>query len=97
MNLITGLLRSLKQHDSIWVIVNRMTKSTHFLPVQTTHLEEDFSMIYIQDVVKLDGVLVAINSGGGTQFTTQFLKSIRRFGSKVNLSTVFHPQTYGLA
>ena len=42
MDFITGLLRSRRQHDSIWVIVDRTIKSTHFLPAKTTHSAEDY-------------------------------------------------------
>lgn len=60
MNCNTGLPRSRRQNDSIRVIGNRMTKSTHFLPVKITHLEEDYVKFYIQKVVRLHGVLVLI-------------------------------------
>lgn len=49
MNFITRLTKSHKQHDSNWVIVNRMKKSAHFLTVKTTHLAEDYAKLYIQD------------------------------------------------
>ena len=45
MNFITGLPRSQAQHDSIWVIVDRMTKSAHFLPVKTTYSVEDYAKL----------------------------------------------------
>ncbi|KAH0715068.1 hypothetical protein KY284_007973 [Solanum tuberosum] len=66
-----GLPRSRRQHGSIWVIINRMTKSAYFLPVKTTHSAEHYARLYIQEV--------------------------RGLGSKVNLSTAFHPQTDGQA
>ncbi|KAH0695075.1 hypothetical protein KY285_022172 [Solanum tuberosum] len=50
MDFITGLPRSRMQHDSIWVSVDRMTKSAHFLPVKTTHSTEDYAKLYIQEV-----------------------------------------------
>ncbi|WMV59027.1 hypothetical protein MTR67_052412 [Solanum verrucosum] len=69
MDFITGLLRSRRQHDSIWVIVDIMTKSTHFLPVKTTHSAEDYAKLYLQEVVRLHGVPVYIISDIGAQFT----------------------------
>ncbi|KAH0781790.1 hypothetical protein KY290_001388 [Solanum tuberosum] len=54
MDFITGLPRSRRQHDSIWVIVDKMTKSTHFLSVKTTHSAEDYAMCYIQEVIGPD-------------------------------------------
>jgi len=96
MDFITGLPRSRRQHDSIWVIVDRMTKSAHFLPVKTTHSAEDYAKLYIQEIVRLHGVPISIISDRGAQFTAQFWKSFQKgLGSKVNLSTAFHPQTDG--
>ncbi|KAH0637697.1 hypothetical protein KY289_037612 [Solanum tuberosum] len=98
MDFITGLPRSRRQHDSIWVIVDRMTKSAYFLPVKTTHSAEDYARLYIQEVVRLHGVPISIISDRGAQFTAQFWKSFQKgLGSKVNLSTAFHPQTDGQA
>ncbi|WMV24329.1 hypothetical protein MTR67_017714 [Solanum verrucosum] len=57
MDFIIGLPRSRRQHYSIWVIVNRMTKLAHFLPTA-----EDYAMLYLQEVVRLHGVPVSINS-----------------------------------
>ncbi|WMV23870.1 hypothetical protein MTR67_017255 [Solanum verrucosum] len=75
-----------------------MTKLAHFLPVKTTHSTEDYAKLYIQEVVRLHGVPVSIISYRGAQFTAQFWKSFQKvLGSKVNLSTVFHPQTDGQA
>jgi len=98
MDFITGLPRSRRQHDSIWVIVNKISKSAHFLPVKTTHSTEDYAKLYLQKVVRLHGVSVSIISDKGTQFTAQFWKSFQKgLGSKMNLSTAFHPQTDGQA
>ncbi|KAH0658081.1 hypothetical protein KY289_026829 [Solanum tuberosum] len=98
MDFIAGLPRSRRQHDSIWVIVDRMTKSAHFLPVMTTHSAEDYAKLYLQEVVRLHRVPVSIISDRGAQFTAQFWKSFQKgLGSKVNLSTAFHPQTDGQA
>ncbi|WMV07716.1 hypothetical protein MTR67_001101 [Solanum verrucosum] len=47
---MVGLSRSRRQHDSIWVIVDKMTKSAHFLPVKTIHSAEDYARLYIQEV-----------------------------------------------
>ena len=98
MDFITGLPRLRRQHDSIWVISNRMTKSTYFLPVNTTYSAEDYPMLYLQEVVRLHGVPVSLISDRGAQFTMQFWKSFQKgLGSKVNLSNAFHSQTNGQA
>jgi len=97
MDFITGLPQSCKQYDSIWVIVDRMTKSAHFLPVKTTHSAEDYAKLYFQEVVRLHGVPVSIISDR-VSFTAQFWKSFQKgLGSNVNLSTAFHPETDGQA
>ncbi|WMV37480.1 hypothetical protein MTR67_030865 [Solanum verrucosum] len=67
LDFITGLPRSHIQHDTIWVIVDRMTKSAHFLPVKTTHSAEDYARLYIQEAVRLHRVLVSIISDRGAQ------------------------------
>lgn len=98
MDFITGLPRTRSQYDSIWVIVDRMTKSAHFLPVRTNFSAEDYARLYIQEVVRLHGAPVSIISDRGTQFTSQFWRSFQKgLGTQVNLSTAFHPQTDGQA
>ncbi|WMV14120.1 hypothetical protein MTR67_007505 [Solanum verrucosum] len=95
MYFITSLPRSRRQHDSIWVTADRMTKSTHFLPVKTTHTTEDYAKLYHQEVVRLHSVPDSIITDRGAQFSTQFWKSFQEgLGSKVNL-TIFHTQTDG--
>ncbi|WMV54654.1 hypothetical protein MTR67_048039 [Solanum verrucosum] len=76
--LFTGLPRSHRKHDSIWVIVNRMTKSAHFFPVKITHSAEDYAKLYLQEVVRLHRVPVSIISDRGAQFTAQFWKSFQK-------------------
>ncbi|WMV13531.1 hypothetical protein MTR67_006916 [Solanum verrucosum] len=78
MDFIIGLPRSRMQHDSIWVIVDRMTKSTCFLLVKTTHSVEDYSKLYIQELIRLHGVLISIISDRGAQFTAEFWKSFQK-------------------
>ena len=95
MDFITRLLRSHGQHDSIWEIIGRMTKSTHF-SIKTTHLAEDYAKLYIQEVVRLYGVLLSIISDWDAQFTAWFWKFFHKgLGSKVNLCTDFHSQMDG--
>ena len=69
MDFITGLQRSGRQHDFIWVIVDRMTKSANFLQVKTIYSTKDYDMLYLKEVVRLHGVTVSIISDGGAQFT----------------------------
>ena len=92
MDFIKCLPRSRRKHDSILVIVDRMTKSAHVLLVKTTHSTEDYSRLYIQKVVILHGVSTLIITHKGLYFWKSFQKGL---GSKVDLSIAFHPQTDG--
>ena len=58
MNFITGSPRTRRQHDSIWVIVDMMTKSSRFLAIKTIHSAEDYAKIYINVIVMLHKVPV---------------------------------------
>jgi len=98
MDFITGLPRTPRRFDSIWVIIDRLTKSAHFLPVRMTYSAEDYARLYIQEIVRLHGVPLSIISDRGAQFTTHFWRSFQKgLGTQVNLSTAFHPQTDGQA
>ncbi|CAN4093458.1 unnamed protein product [Withania somnifera] len=98
MDFITGPPRSFRKFDSIWVIVDRLTKSAHFLPVKTNYTSEEYARLYIKEIVRLHGVPISIISDRGAQFTAKFWKSFQKsLGTQVNLSTAFHPQTDGQA
>ncbi|GKV25054.1 hypothetical protein SLEP1_g34559 [Rubroshorea leprosula] len=72
MDFVTGLPRTLKGNDSIWVIVDRLTKSAHFLPYRTATSIEKLANMYMEEVVKLHGVLVSIVSDRDTRFLSHF-------------------------
>ena len=98
MDFITGFPRSRRQHDSILVIVEKITKSAHFLLVKITYLAKDYTKLYNQEVVRFHGVPVSIISDRCAQFNAQFLKSVQKcLGSRLDLSTAFHPHTDGQA
>ena len=80
----------------MWVIVDQLTKSAHFLVVRMTFTLERFCQLYIRDVVRLHGVPVSIMSDRDLRFTTHFWKSFQKaMGTRLTMSTTFHPQTYG--
>lgn len=90
MDFVVGLLRTLKKFDAIWVIVDRLTKSAHFIPVCTTYSSERLAEIYIREIVRLHGVPVSIISDRGTQFTLKFWRAVQReLGTQVELSILF--------
>ncbi|KAH0652759.1 hypothetical protein KY289_030437 [Solanum tuberosum] len=96
MDFVVGLPRTRRQHDFIWVIIDRMTKSAHFIPVKVSFSAEDYAKLYIKEIVKLNGVPLLIISEMGTQFTSHFWKAFQKgIGTKVKLSTTFNPQTDG--
>jgi hypothetical protein len=96
MDFITGLPRTLKGHDSIWVIMDRLTKVAHFIPVNTTYKGSQLTELYMARIVCLHGVLKKIVSDSGSQFTSRFWKSLHEnIGTKLNFSLAYHPQTDG--
>ena len=96
MDFVTGLPRSQQGYDSVWVIVDRLTKSAHFLPVKTTYGVAKYAQIYLNEVVRLHGVPLSIISDRGPQFTSRFWRALQEaLGTRLDLSTAFHPQTDG--
>ena len=65
MDFITGLPCTRRQHDSIWVIVDRMTKSSRFLAVKTAYSAEDYAKLYLTEILRLHGVPLSIISDRG--------------------------------
>ena len=96
MDFSTGLPRSQRGHDSIWVIVDRLTKVAHFIPVHTTYSGTKLADQYINLIVSLHGVPKRVVSDRGAQFTSRFWKRIHEaMGTKLDFSTAYHPQTGG--
>jgi hypothetical protein len=83
-------------YDSIWVIVDRLTKVAHFIPVKTTYSGTKLAELYISKIVCLHGVPKKIVSDRGTQFTSRFWQKIHEsMDTKLNFSSAYHPQTGG--
>ena len=98
MDFVTGLPKVRGGYDSIWVIVDRLTKSAHFIPIKTNYQAEKLAKIRLKEIVKLHGAPSSIILDRGTQFTSHYWKSFQgALGTKVKLSTTFHPRTDGLA
>ena len=78
------------------MIVDRLTKSAHFIAVRMTFALERFCRLYIREIVRLHGVPVSIVSDRDPRFTTHFWKSFQKaMGTRLTMSTMFHPQTDG--
>jgi hypothetical protein len=96
MDFITGLPKTHKKNDSIWVIVDRLTKAAHFLPVKTTYKMPKYTEIYIAEIVRLHGVPSSIVSDRDPKFTSHFWEALHEaLGTKLSFSSAYHPQTDG--
>ena len=97
MDFVTGLPHTQRQHDAIWVIVDRLTKSAHFLPINVEDSLEKLAQLYVDEIVRLHGVLVSIVSDRDhPRFTFRFWPSLQAvLGTRLHFSTAFHPQTDG--
>jgi hypothetical protein len=96
MDFVTGFPRTPSGNDSIWVIVDRLTKSAHFLAIKVGLSLERLAKLYVNEIVKLHGVPVTIVSYRDRRFVSQFWKKLHMaMGTKLNFSTAFHPQTDG--
>jgi hypothetical protein len=96
MDFITSLPKSNRGNDSIWVIVDHLTKVAHFIPVKTTLDGRQLADLYIYRIVSLHGVPKTIVSDRGSQFTSRFCKKLHEaLGTKLSFSTAYHPQTGG--
>ena len=92
MDFITGLPTSQKGHDSIWVIVDRLTKVAHFLPVHTDYDTMRYAQLFISEIVKLNGVPINIVSDRDKIFVSHFWQSFQEaMGTDLWLSTAYHP------
>ena len=96
MDFVVGLPKTPNGHDSIWVIVDRLTKVAHFTPVRTDYKGNKLAQLYIDNVIRLHGVLSRIISDRETQFIAQFWKSLHKtLGTRLDYSSAYHPQTDG--
>ena len=96
MDFVVGLPRSKDGYDSIWVIVDRLTKSAHFLPVKATYSVAKLVKLSVKHIMCLHGVPVSILSYRGSVFTSRFWQKLQEaMGTRLDLSTTFHPQTNG--
>ncbi|GJT60045.1 putative reverse transcriptase domain-containing protein [Tanacetum coccineum] len=96
MDLITKLSRSRSGHDAIWVIVNRLTKSAHFQAIREDFNTEKLARLYIDVIVARHGVPVSIILDRDGRFTSHFWQTVQKaLGTRLDLSTAYHPQTDG--
>nr|GEX33631.1 putative reverse transcriptase domain-containing protein [Tanacetum cinerariifolium] len=96
MDFVSGLLRTLSGYDSIWVIVDCLTKSAQFLPMKKTDSIEKLAHLYLKEIVCRHGVPVSIISDRDSLFTSKFWETLQKaLGTQLNLSTAYHLETDG--
>ncbi|GJS04922.1 putative reverse transcriptase domain-containing protein [Tanacetum coccineum] len=96
MDFVTKLPKTSTGHDAIWVIVDRLTKSAHFIPIRATDSMETLTRLYIKEIVTRHGVPISIISDRDSHFTSRFWQSLQNaLGTRLDMSTAYHPETDG--
>ena len=96
MDFITGLSKTKKNNDSIMVVVDKLSKAAHFIPVQSTYKVVQIAHIFMQNVFKLRGLSKVIISDRDVKFTSTFWRTLfAELGTQLNFSTTYHPQKNG--
>jgi hypothetical protein len=96
MDFIVDLPKTQSGYDSIWVIIDHLSKVEHFIPIKTTYKGSKLAELYIARIVCLHGVPKKIVSDRGTQFTSKFWEKLHEsMDTKLNFSSAYHPQTDG--
>ncbi|GJU06610.1 reverse transcriptase domain-containing protein [Tanacetum coccineum] len=92
MDSVTILPNTLSGYDTIWVIVDRLTKSAHFLPIKETDSMERLTRLYLKEVFSRHGVPVLIILDRASRFTSHFWQSFQKsLGTQLDMSTAYHP------
>ncbi|GJY24963.1 putative reverse transcriptase domain-containing protein [Tanacetum coccineum] len=94
MDFVTKLQRTSSGHDAIWVIVDRLTKSAHFLPMREDYKMDRLARLYLNEIVAWHGVPISVISDRDSRFTSWFWQSMQEaLGTSLDMSTAYHPQT----
>ncbi|GJV53981.1 putative reverse transcriptase domain-containing protein [Tanacetum coccineum] len=96
MDFVTKLPRTSNGNDTIWVIMDRLTKSAYFLPMREDYKIDRLARIYLNGIVARHGVPISIISNRDSRFTSRFWQTMQEaLGTKLDMSTAYHPQTDG--
>nr|GFC44716.1 reverse transcriptase domain-containing protein [Tanacetum cinerariifolium] len=96
MDFITKLPKTTNGYDTIWVIVDRLTKSAHFLPMRENDPMGKLMKLYMKEVVTQHGVPISIISDRDGRFTSLFWQALHKaLGTRLDMSTAYHPETDG--
>ncbi|GJV98609.1 putative reverse transcriptase domain-containing protein [Tanacetum coccineum] len=94
MDFITKLPKTSNEHDTIWVIVDRLNKFAHFIPTRETDSMETLTRLYIKEIVSRHRVPISIISDRDSYFTSRFWQSLQSaLGTQLDMSTAYHPKT----
>ena len=92
MDMVTGLPRSPVGYDSVWVLVDCLTKTTRFIAVHTSFTAAQLAQKFIHEIIRYHGVPISIISDRGSIFTSRYWGSFHEaLGTQLALSTAFHP------
>ncbi|GKC24232.1 putative reverse transcriptase domain-containing protein [Tanacetum coccineum] len=96
MDFVTKLPRTSSGHDTIWVIVDRLTKSAHFLPMREDYKMDRLARLYLNEIVARHGVPISIIFDRDSHFTSRFWQTMQEaLGTRLDMSTAYHPQNDG--
>eukprot|EP00253_Pinus_taeda_P012699 PITA_12699 len=96
MDFITGLPKTKRNNDSIMVVVDKLSKVAHFIPVQSTYKAVQIAHVFMQNIFRLHGLPKTIISDRDVKFTSAFWRALfAELGTQLNFSTAYHPQTDG--
>lgn len=96
MDFVSGLPRTNKNWEAIWVVVDRLTKSAHFIPIRMDYPMERLAELYIEKIVCLYGIPSSIIFDKDLRFTSKLWEGLQKdLGTKLRLSYAYHPQTDG--
>ena len=96
MDFFTDLPKTQGQKDAIWVVIDRLTKSAHFIAIKMTWGVQKLAELFTHEVIRLHGTPRTIVSDRDGRFTSRFWKELHgAMGTELNFSTAFHPQTDG--
>nr|GEU61272.1 reverse transcriptase domain-containing protein [Tanacetum cinerariifolium] len=96
MDFVTKLPKSSQGYNTIWVIVDRLTKSAIFTPIRETDPMDKLARIYLKEVVTRHEIHVSIISDRDPRFASNFWRSLQNaLGTRLDMSTAYHPKTDG--
>ena len=96
MDFVSGFPLTQQKHDSVWVIVDKLTKYAHFIPVRMDYSMDQLAKLYVKEIIRWHDVPLSIMSDRDPRFTSRFWKELKSaLGTRLNFSTAFHLQRDG--